>query len=156
MKCKKCGIEISENGVKICPKCGFFLFRDLFKELLGIIKKYYEKNDYFGVKELLNKAGLLAEGTKYESAIRIQKEEIEEKIKERNNAITELKFEAKKLYDAGDYKESLKCYRNLLALPLRKKEQSQIENELIRVKAKIYKFEMKNLFNNEEIKLFRI
>ncbi|MBP7651959.1 zinc ribbon domain-containing protein [Candidatus Dependentiae bacterium] len=156
MICPKCNNEITDSSVKLCPKCGYYLYRNLLKEIIWIIGKYYDKNDYFGIRELLNKAMPIAEGTKYESAIRRQITDIEIRIKERNKIISDLKAEAKIHFDKKDYKEALKCYRKLLSIPLRKREQSQIENDLIRVKAQIYKFEMKNLFNDENIKLFNL
>ena len=150
MKCQKCKSDFEKQG-NTCPFCGNFLYRPILKEILRIIKRYYSKNDYTSIKELLYKAKYLTRFTKYEKYITGQIVSVEKKILEQQENISALKIEAGKAMKEKKLKTALEFYRKILEFPLKLKERKKIENELLRVKAYIYRFEMQGLLENNEV-----
>lgn len=151
MKCQKCKNEIDTQG-NTCPYCNNFLYRPILKEILRIVKKYYIQQDYSSIKDLLYKAKNISKYTKYEKYINNQIANVEKQIIEQQEEINNLKLEAVEAIKEKKLRTALELYRKILEFPLKFKEKRKIENELLRIKAHIYRFEMKDLIgSNDEI-----
>ncbi len=154
MNCPKCHKKISSYN-NVCSECGHFLKRGFLKEIILIIRKYQKRQDYKGIYEILMRALEIAAGTKYENKIREQLELAKNQLDNEKQAINALKNKAKNYYSHNYFKKALECYRQMLAFRLSRREQIQIENELLKIKAAIYNNEMK-IVNGNGNTLFNI
>jgi len=147
--CQYCNFEIT-NLVNICPNCSKFLHRGMLKEILRILKRYLERKDYYSIQSLLSKAVVLTKNTKYEKYILSQIAENDKRIKKIKEQYQKWFADGKKYYEQDDYLKALEIFRKLLTLPLEKKEQKKVEIEILRAKARIYNFEMRELFDDDK------
>jgi hypothetical protein len=146
--CPKCD-KPNFDSAKICDYCAYFFYHDMLKEIIFISKKYFEQENYSSMKQLLNKTLNFVKNTKYEEKILKELKLVNQKLEEQKSEFFKIKDEAEKYKLQKKYKHALKYFRKLLNFPLDKTQRVKIENELIRIRASIYNYEMQNLFEDD-------
>jgi len=155
MICLKCKNKV-DSDLNICDKCGYYLHRETLKEIVWIIRKYGKSGNYRHIKSLLENARKITAGTKYEKFIEWQLAETEIKLNQIHREFDDLKQQAKEYIKKSDYRNGIETLRKLLEFPLTRKERIAVENELLKIKAQIYNYEMQvTLKKNEPIFMFK-